>query len=135
VKQLTARRALPVMARPCQEAQHSGRLLHGPPEGSYPDAPIRRCSPCKGLAIPCGLRLVLEHQGSSEPYNTRVTLHIVRFLHSNYFTFNSGSLAIAWLNACSFSAHKLINQFLRYPLATLSLRKSRPRILSSMGLN
>jgi hypothetical protein len=75
VKQLTARRALPVMARPCQEAQHSGRLLHGPPEGSYPGVPIRRCSPCKGQAIPCGLRLVLEHQGSSEPYNIRVTVH------------------------------------------------------------
>ena len=33
------------------------------------------CSPCKGQAIPCGLRLVLEQQGSSEPYNIRVTVH------------------------------------------------------------
>ena len=66
MKRSTARRASPVMARPCQEAQHRGRPLHGSPEGSYPDDPIRRCSPCKGHAIPCGLRLVLDHLGSSE---------------------------------------------------------------------
>jgi len=69
VKRSTARRASPVMARPCQEAQHRGRPLHGSPEGSYPDDPIRRCSPCKGHAVPCGLRLVLDHLGSSESIN------------------------------------------------------------------
>jgi len=31
VKQLVTRRASPVMVRPCQEAQHRGRLLHGSP--------------------------------------------------------------------------------------------------------
>ena len=34
-----------VMARPCQEAQHRGRSLHGSPEGSCPDDSIRRCCP------------------------------------------------------------------------------------------
>jgi hypothetical protein len=49
--------------------QRSERLLHGSPEGSYPDDTIRRCSPRKGHAISCGLRLDLYHLGSSEPVN------------------------------------------------------------------
>jgi len=52
---------------PCQEAQRSERLLPISPEGSCPDNPIPCCSPCKGHAIPCGLRLVLNYLGNSEP--------------------------------------------------------------------
>ena len=61
----------PVLAtnsrRSRREAQHCGRPLHGSPEGSVPDDPIPRCSAWKGRAIPCTLRLVLGHPGSSEP--------------------------------------------------------------------
>ncbi|MGY8793817.1 MAG: hypothetical protein ACKVJN_01630, partial [Woeseiales bacterium] len=44
-----------------------GPPLHDPPEGSYPDDPIRRCSPCKGLAIHGRLRYVLNRPDSAEP--------------------------------------------------------------------
>ena len=74
VKRLAARRVSPVMARPCQEAQHRGRPLHDSPEGSYSDDPIRRCSPRKGDHS-LGLRLVLHHLGSSESINTTLLDH------------------------------------------------------------
>ncbi len=54
------------MASPFQEVQQRGRALPGSPEGSDPNDPIPRCRPWKGLAIPCGLRLVLNHLGRSE---------------------------------------------------------------------
>ncbi len=62
---------LRLLARTChyRRGAPGGRPLHGSPEGSCPDDPIRRCSPCKGHAIPCGLRLVLDHLGSSESIN------------------------------------------------------------------
>ena len=66
-KPLDARRVSPAMACPCQKAQQRGRALLSSPEGSHPDDPIQRCSPCKGLAIHCVLRLVLNHPGDSEP--------------------------------------------------------------------
>jgi len=49
--------------------------LHDSPEGSHPNDPIRRYSPCKGQAIHCRLRLVLDHLGSSEPINTTLLDH------------------------------------------------------------
>ena len=45
------------------------------PEGSTPGDPIRRCSPGKGHAISCGLRLVLDHLGSSECINITLLDH------------------------------------------------------------
>jgi hypothetical protein len=35
-----------------QNIQHQQRLLHGSPEGRYPDDPILFLQPWKGLAIP-----------------------------------------------------------------------------------
>jgi len=75
MKRLAARRVSPAMARPCQEAQQRGRALHGSPEGSCADDPIRRCSPRKGLAISFGLRLVLDRLRSSEPINISLLDH------------------------------------------------------------
>ena len=74
-KRLTARRVSPAMACPCQEAQQRGQPLRSSPEGSHPDNPIRRCNPCKGHAIHCGLRLVLDHPGGSEPIKPTLLDH------------------------------------------------------------
>ena len=62
-------------ACPCQEAQQRGQPLRSSPEGSHPDNPIRRCNPCKGHAIHCGLRLVLDHPGGSEPIKPTLLDH------------------------------------------------------------
>ncbi|MGB5640268.1 MAG: hypothetical protein WBM63_14190, partial [Sedimenticolaceae bacterium] len=37
--------------------------------------PIRRCSPCKGLAIPCGLRLALVDWPGSERASNGEAIH------------------------------------------------------------
>jgi len=63
------------MACPCQEAQQRGRPLRDSPDGSRPDDPIRRCSPCKGHAIHGRLRLVLDHPGGSETIKPTLVDH------------------------------------------------------------
>ncbi len=65
------------MARPCQEAQHRGRPLHVSPEGSYSDDP-RQDAVLEKDMIPCGLRLVLDHLGSSESINIALLGHYLR---------------------------------------------------------
>ena len=57
------------------DADHRPPANLGSPKGSYPDDPILRCSPWKGHAIPCRLRLVLDHLGSSELINIALLDH------------------------------------------------------------